>query len=305
MHILITPSWYPTTDRPIHGIFFQQQARALSRVGIQLGVIYPHYRSLTELRTRITGWPNGIEQELDGDFPVLTYSGWSWIPRAPRIYHRNWLNAGVALFKRYVEQYGVPDLIHAQSIFRGGILAAQLQAKYGIPYVVTEHSSVYAVGQIRPSFVPSIQTTLANASARLVVSPNLGEILENKFGNVANPWVWIPNMLDPAFEESEIGDLPRLRSTFQFLNAAFLNENKRHTDLLQAFAERFDGNHSVQLRLAGDGPCRSALEQQAESLGISTQVTFLGLLDRRGYWTRCRQPTRLYCRAPMKHSGLC
>ena len=33
MHILIIPSWYPTLDRPINGIFFLEQAQALQKAG--------------------------------------------------------------------------------------------------------------------------------------------------------------------------------------------------------------------------------------------------------------------------------
>ena len=45
MHILLLPSWYPLHDKDLNGCFFREQAQALARSGIKVGVIAPQFRS--------------------------------------------------------------------------------------------------------------------------------------------------------------------------------------------------------------------------------------------------------------------
>ncbi|WP_404566430.1 glycosyltransferase, partial [Neisseria gonorrhoeae] len=40
-----------------------------------------------------------------------------------------------------IRENGLPDLIHAHCMNYAGILAQKISEKYGIPYVLTEHSS--------------------------------------------------------------------------------------------------------------------------------------------------------------------
>jgi hypothetical protein len=70
MHILFIPSWYPTRENPISGIFFREQAHALKRAGHQVGVIYPQLRSLILMRKSLFGWPSGITYEDDDGIPL-------------------------------------------------------------------------------------------------------------------------------------------------------------------------------------------------------------------------------------------
>jgi len=46
MHILILPSFYPTDMDPVSGKFFQDQAQALSKSGLTVGVAFCEGRSL-------------------------------------------------------------------------------------------------------------------------------------------------------------------------------------------------------------------------------------------------------------------
>ena len=45
MHILLLPSWYPETPDSTDGIFFREQAHALARAGLRVGVAAPLFRS--------------------------------------------------------------------------------------------------------------------------------------------------------------------------------------------------------------------------------------------------------------------
>ena len=49
MHVLVVPSWYPTTEAPLQGIYFAEQAQILHDHGLTVGVVYPEQQSLRHL----------------------------------------------------------------------------------------------------------------------------------------------------------------------------------------------------------------------------------------------------------------
>ena len=45
------------------------------------------------------------------------------------------------MFKDYIKQNGMPDLIHCQSVFNAGFLGEYIYDKHKIPFIITEHNS--------------------------------------------------------------------------------------------------------------------------------------------------------------------
>ena len=90
--------------------------------------------------------------------------------------------------------------------------------------------------------------------------------------------------VDPARVRS--GDRARGRQALSLnddqtllLTVATLTDHKGHRFLLEALPEVVRKAPNVVLALAGDGELRSALQQQAERLGIDSHVRFLGFRD--------------------------
>jgi len=284
MHVLIIPSErYVPPEEPLAGIFQRDQARALKRAGLKIGIIAPTPRSLRLLRTRLRGWPRGIEIVEDEGIPVYRCQTWQWIPgRVPYFGMQLILSIGKRLFALYVRDHGRPDLIHAHNTLYAGVLAMCLKQNHGIPFVLTEHSSAYLSKKIRRWQRPLVSDVLKQAASRIVVSKYLGKVLEQSFPAVASPWEWVPNILDPLFEyqvalEEEI---PNSRTSFCFLTIGSLVWIKGHEILLKAFAWAFKDKQHVYLRIGGDGPLRKNLEKLCQQLGIKDQVKFLGQLTR-------------------------
>src|SRR5205085_5785175 len=75
----------------------------------------------------------------------------------PRLPYRNaiaWSRCGLALFARYLAQNGMPDLLHAHSCLNAGVLAALIKRRYGVPFMLTEHSTLYRESRPRPHPAP-------------------------------------------------------------------------------------------------------------------------------------------------------
>lgn len=90
----------------------------------------------------------------------------------------------------------------------------------------------------------------------------------------------IPNGIDlslfkPA-EKTKTGD------TILLGMQSRLSGTKDHSTLLDAFGRIIKENTTgkkIKLLIAGDGDCRAALENQAQHLGITNEVSFLGMLE--------------------------
>lgn len=285
MHVLILPSErFTPPEEPLAGVFQRDQARALRRAGVEVGVVAPLPRSLRLLAgpasARVHLAASGEEEGIH----VYREVGWSRLPgRVPYAAAWQYRVNGRRMIRQYVHDVGVPDLVHAHGLLYAGWFAKELNAEYGLPVIVTEHSSVYLTGGPHAWHLPMARAAVDRASALLAVSPTLCRALLKCFGGV-RPWEWVPNLLDPIFERARVpGGAPeRDADQFAFLNVASMVSGKNHAMLLDAFAERFRGHRGIALRLVGDGPLRKTLERQTLKLGIAEQVTFLGQLSREG-----------------------
>jgi glycosyltransferase involved in cell wall biosynthesis len=176
----------------------------------------------------------------------------------------------------------MPHLIHAHNALYAGALARVIFLKHELPYVITEHSSIYAQGGLRRWQVPLVHDALQTAQGRAVVSVALGELLETRFGEAASPWEWIPNILENEFEtlDFEIQANSGHKHGLRFLTIGGLVEIKNQSNLLKAFSHKFKFEKNVELRIGGDGPLRKKLETEAIKLGVADRVVFLGWLTR-------------------------
>jgi len=274
-HVLVIPSWFPTPEKPLNGIFFKEQAQALKKAGFKVGVVYSERKSLRILSLR------GILQnhfqlryvEEEGN-PTYRIHGWN-IPRI-KVGHHLHLYLTQRLIDLYIKEFGKPDILHAHSVLWGGVVAMRARHRYGIPYVVTEHSSAYARALIQAWQKVYISNTLVHASAVLAVSSGLKKQLSHYVSEKEIDVV--PNLVNTNFFTLPI--CLRMEYPFRFLTVAFLTPNKGIDLLIRAFARAFKGYPEVYLEIGGDGPQRKELETLAFKLGVTDRVMFLGTLTR-------------------------
>ncbi|NIA20823.1 MAG: glycosyltransferase [Anaerolineaceae bacterium] len=279
MHVLVIPSWYPSHEYPTNGIFFRRQAHGLRGRGMQVGVVAPVQFAALHLAGELR---HSRRLSVEDDDGIPTYGSYTcgWFPLLERANNRLWLRRGRRLVSRYMAEHGRPDVIHAQVATQAGLLAVWVKQRFDIPYVLSEHTSLYLEHRIAAWRLPGLREAFAGAAARTVVSPQLGEAVERYLGRAAQPWIWVPNLVDRRFYESALASGRNRAGAFTFLHVASLDPIKRQEDLLRAFGRQFKGAASVQLRIGGDGPMGSRLRRLTDSLGIGGQVRFLGPLSR-------------------------
>ena len=278
MHILLTPSWYPKTPHDIVGCFFREQALALSRHGYKVGVIYPQIKSFYECKKNLS-LHQDVNVEIDKGLTTIRSHSLAWFPCLPYANTKLWIRHGMKLFKAYIAANGKPDIIHAHSLLNGGLLAFAIQRRYNIDYVVTEHSTTFERGLIKPWQKNLALKAASMAGAQLAVSEPFADFLEGFFSGCIR-WDYLPNVLPTNFEINWKKKPISTSNIFTFCNVSLLTPKKGLDILLHAFAKTFTNNKNIRLKIGGDGPQREELERIAAKLHISEHVDFLGSLNR-------------------------
>lgn len=278
-HVLVIPSWYPSSADDPRGSFFREQAIALRREGCKVGVIAPQIKSLRSWRSL---WEGGHDVQIDDDEGVWTYRRnlISWIPKlsGPRsvLYQRN----GLKLFEIYRRRHGLPDIVHVQSALSAAGVAETILDRYGIPYVLNEHSTAFARNLIRGRALKCVRRWSMRAASCFAVSSPFAKLLDNSLDTTGLGWQVVPNSVDERFLRYPLAKYDK--EQFTFGHVSFLTEKKCVDLLIRAFAREFKGVSNVMLAIGGDGPARPALQRLAQEEGVGEQVQFSGMLSRNG-----------------------
>ena len=136
MHILVIPSWYKSDQYPFMGSFFEEQARALIKAGHQVSIFFP---SIYPISAIFKDKPKYQENWDDNGLTTYATVVQGIVPRSLKFNNFYLKKGSDKLFRKYMKDHGKPDIIHAHSIFDGGVVGEFLSKKYQIPLVNTEH----------------------------------------------------------------------------------------------------------------------------------------------------------------------
>lgn len=277
MNILIIPSWYPATPHDINGSFFREQAIALKRAGLHVGVIYPQLISLRNWSSLLRAGQT-LRSQVDEGVPTYRSPRMNLFPRIPRGIDFLWRNNGLRLFDHYCKKHGRPDLIHVHSMLHAGSLAYEIKARSGVPFVVTEHSTAFARGLLSKWQLQQCRRIAKAAERRFAVSKEFASLLESTLSLDGHPWEFIPNMVNQDFLSCSLGQ-PDAES-YRFINVGIVSDKKRQANIVQAFAKAFSSNENVFLTIGGSGPSFEALQEICYELGLQSRVSLPGMLSR-------------------------
>ncbi|MEK9673150.1 MAG: glycosyltransferase [Rhodospirillaceae bacterium] len=279
-HILIIPSWYSHARSLGAGSFFRDQALALAAAGHKVGLITAKVWGLRDYRSGSLPEMNVVTVEDDGPIRVYHRNTLHRVPRAPFRDSFAFCRSGSHLYDAYVAAEGCPDLIHAHGALYGGLLARNLSARTGIPFVLTEHSSDFAEAKHRWWQRILVRRVLKHAGARVAVSEALAALMTSQYPEVARPISVIPNILTPAFEEvpDDIVSRPNdEQCPFVFLCVARISREKNQAGLVRAFAEAFPDEPGIELHFIGPGD-ETPIIEAARQAGVEGQVRIFGAL---------------------------
>jgi glycosyltransferase involved in cell wall biosynthesis len=185
------------------------------------------------------------------------------------------------------------DLVHIQTPFLAHYAGLKLARARGVPVVATCHTYfedyLHHYMPMLPGFAGAwlaraVMTRQLNA-VDAVVSPSQ-QVRERllEYGVVRPIHVIPTGMTDDRFV---VGNGARFRAQYGIalerplvLNVGRVAHEKNLGFLLRMFAQVLRTERDALLVIAGEGPARNALEQEAQRLGIATSTKFVGNLDR-------------------------
>jgi len=269
IHILVVPSWYPDDKNDFRGSFFREQSLGILKQGCDVGVIFPDLKSLRDLE-KIRIFPK-IHYENDEGLKTFRILWNNWFPKMKLLQILFFKIFGLILFKRYIKEFGKPEIIHCHSAMLGGWLAEKISCKYKIPFVITEHDSMFFQRKHK-KYYTKISEIYNKASLCLSVSKNYCKVLKKTIPNSPD---WVPhnNIVSQKFLSTNIKK--KDKKPFVFLSISNLYKNKNIPLVLKSF-KKFNENYpKSELRIVGVGSEENSLKKLSKKLEVKN-VSFLG-----------------------------
>lgn len=273
MNLLILPSWYDTPDNPVRGIFFKEQAQALSE-----------YFKKNNIEATITILAlqqyNIRESNLYKSIKKVTLSEENGIKTVrarmfhiPKLEEIN-LRRGAKYLKKLISKTQIMlginfELVHIHSVQFSGIWYALSGLK--IPYVITEHSSAFfrnRIGESEKKYLPKV---FNNSEAVIAVGKGLAEKIQVYSQKKVN--VIFNIVRDVPF--SNLEHLKR-EEQFIFFSLGYDIKVKGFDILLTAFSKFLKEEKAVLILGGLTEEGQKQLEIQAESLGIRQNLVLKG-----------------------------
>lgn len=279
MNIVIIPAFFQTKSRKTLGSFFLEQARALQKKGHKVTILYCDTYSIKCVKD----WFAYNEEKSEIIEGIQIYRNRCFCPLKHGIEgHRKAFANGIQkLYDQYMKG-NKPDIIHAHCCVWAGYAAMKLSEQIGIPYVVTEHATLFQLhrDEISEKNDKVIRKIFQKAARVICVSGAFAKLIESYrpdidvVGNVVNCDAFVPR----ADSEKHRG--------IRFLTVCYMEEEaqlyKKGIDILiQAWTEVVKKYTDVKLAIGGGGSAKTKVEQWVEEHGISKYVEFTGALDRK------------------------
>lgn len=289
-NIFIIPSWYPTENNKLSGIFFKEQAHAIANAqndyniivstwGFTEGIV--HLRSFSSIFNKLKWYIFSKKNIIMKDNnlyvvfnPHLSFSNripfLGSIKRLININKKNLITAELLL--------GKIDIIHAHVSYPGGYMAYELSKSFNIPYIITEHMGPFPFKEFVKNNRPirEIDLAIQNASQVIAVSPSLSNRMIS-YG-YREP-ITIPNMVN----EDCFKIILNLRKSnkFIFLSICSMSGNEKGIDDLLTAIELWNPDEKIfHFIIAGDGGYLSFYKDMAVKKNINKLITWRGYIDR-------------------------
>jgi len=272
MKVLWLASWYPDEYEPTNGDFVQRHAKALALL-MPVDVIHVAQSGKDFYHL------NKVDvKEQDNLHEAIHYfpfkkTGISWLDKIR--YNKTYLRYYKKIIYQYIQETGRPDMVHVHVPMKAGIIALWMKHKFNIPYIVSEHSSLYlpeAKDNFNTrSFYFRHYTKNIFQQAALVtnVSAAIAKRLEQMFALKAVRI--IPNVVDTNYFNYKPKEQNAL---FRWLHISTMLPLKNVDKIIDSFKNISSIKNDWELVICG--PVSTAYVQLAESLNLQSNIKFTG-----------------------------
>ena len=289
VRIIVVPSWFPSPQAPLSGIFFAEQTELLAKHAPSIEVhvfAVPRRRFDVPLKQPIValemllGWWEAAKHAVRAVTPNYVVHTFKTITWSNRVAHGGLVHEArrMARVARGIERERGPfDLVHAHVSHPAGFVAAELARILGVPLVVSEHMSPFPFDDMRGADgrpFPDVLSPLESAARVTAVSR----------AHAASIAQWIERPIDvmPNFiDETRFARAIRApNDPFRFLSVGHLVPQKGFDVLLRALALCHARGDRMHLSIVGKGYEEDSLRAIVRELGLDAAVAWLGAPER-------------------------
>jgi glycosyltransferase involved in cell wall biosynthesis len=264
---------------PSAGSFFLEQAKALAKQPeLEVSILnWGQNEFQLQLRKPLQSMKrmfrytqaNKKSQLIEPELHELTIPHLSWTSRIAK--------GNIDALVNKINFQILPDIIHAHVSFPAGYLAMQLSRRFGIPYIITEHSGPFPFPEfIKHGDISSlISEPIANAAEVIAVSYSLASSIKEHTHVQAKV---IPNMVNTDFFVPGLGS--QSKDVLRLFCMSQMTIPKGAWELLNALRKLKDEGLDYCLYWAGNGNQKPKLLAKAMQYGLAKHVKFTGHLSR-------------------------
>jgi glycosyltransferase involved in cell wall biosynthesis len=281
MRVLVVTNLYPNPWQPFRAPFNRHQLRILnSRLPVRVIAPIAWTDEWSLRRGGATPLPPQRRVELDGI--VVQHPRYYFPPRIARNSYGHCFQWSISsCFQSAVAEFK-PDVVLAPWAYPDGWAAGRLAHRAGLPVVVQVHGSDVKLLEQFPTRQKRTIESLTQADGVIAVSQDLAQIIQ-KMGVASEKLRVIYDGIDPEVfapaDQTQARDALGLPSNeYALLFIGNLVPVKAVDLLLQALKLMGPIQPNCKLYIIGSGAQRTALEQLSQSLGLSSQVRFLGAM---------------------------
>ncbi|MBP1915424.1 glycosyltransferase involved in cell wall biosynthesis [Lederbergia galactosidilyticus] len=283
MNILVISHMYPSSQKPVNGVFVHEQVKAIVKKGHNVRVISPiPYVPffLDKISMKWKKYKLTKPQEIVEGIPVY-YPTYIAIPR-----NLNFQTSGVRMysgFKQVVEKIYKEfefDLIHSHVALPDGYAAMMVAEKYAKPLVVTIHGQDFQQTIHKNNKCKNaIEKVLQAADKTTLVSGKLNRIRKNAFPVLQDDnFSVINNGVSDFFIEESVER--KLKTEITLLSVSNLIETKGIDLNIKALSKIVKHYPKIRYNIIGDGPQKPELVSLAKNLNLENNIFFLGTQSR-------------------------
>jgi len=280
LHILMVPSWWPSPEQPINGVFHVDYARAFAAAGAKVGVIVPDLISPRYLgRGTSIPWIPRIIDEETGGVPVIRIRGLHTAMRLPGVQmrrFRRWIQRALTI---YVERYGRPDVLHAMCSIPAAWACTHLSDTLADRVVVTENTGPFSLVMTPKKGEAYVRSALAKTATVVAVSEPLKE--EMRAAGIERPIRVVPNPVAEGFEGCTPSGVNKNEDGLPIYRGLYVGRLTHLKGILELTAAAQilarDTGRVIEWDIAGDGELGLPLQAQLGDAGPRCRITMHGL----------------------------
>lgn len=273
-NILFISTWFPNRVDKLNGIFVKRHADCASRVANLIILAVQPDKKLPYHKIEIT-------ENQPGDYKtIIVYYGDTRLGTIGKYFQI--ITAyfkGISHIHRTKFDY---DIIHANVTIHAGIIAKLLSKWKRKPYIITEHSSAYALenaNKERSFFYTLAIWACKGAQYLLPVSQSLMKGMEKH--KIKGEYQILSNVVNTKIFNYPIQN--KKNSPFTFLHISGLDSNIKNPEgIIDAIKILSNFNRHFKMTIAGNDASRYRLKEYASAIGVTSDIIeYKGYLSER------------------------